>query len=203
MKQHARRLAGSSKWPLLAIFALLACALVFAACGGSGGTTTTTAGSTTAETSVEVAAGGSNEAWSLPNANVQNTRAIKSDITPSNVTTLKPAWAVTVTGTGKYGSFAGGEVFSPDGKTVYLQDLSNDVFAVDDEAPLDLEACRRLAGGRRAIELADQPLECVHDIEALPRRLGAQGGHPTAIFAVVDCAVVEIGFRHRDLAGAD
>ncbi len=34
MKQHARRIAGNSKWPLVAIFALVACALVFAACGG-------------------------------------------------------------------------------------------------------------------------------------------------------------------------
>lgn len=34
MKQHARGIAGKSKWSLVAIFALVACALVFAACGG-------------------------------------------------------------------------------------------------------------------------------------------------------------------------
>jgi ABC-type branched-subunit amino acid transport system substrate-binding protein len=35
MKSTTRRGARGSKWPLLALFALLACALVFAACGGS------------------------------------------------------------------------------------------------------------------------------------------------------------------------
>ncbi len=35
MKQPARRIVGRSKWPMLAVFALLACAPVFAACGGS------------------------------------------------------------------------------------------------------------------------------------------------------------------------
>ena len=34
MKSTTRRIARGSKWPLLAIFALLACALVLAACGG-------------------------------------------------------------------------------------------------------------------------------------------------------------------------
>ncbi|HEX2706977.1 MAG TPA: hypothetical protein VHM66_03095, partial [Solirubrobacterales bacterium] len=35
MKQHARSIAARSKWPFLAMFAIAACALVFAACGGS------------------------------------------------------------------------------------------------------------------------------------------------------------------------
>lgn len=49
MKQHARGIAGRSKWPLLAIFGLLACALVFAACGGGGSSSDTEAEPTTAE----------------------------------------------------------------------------------------------------------------------------------------------------------
>jgi ABC-type branched-subunit amino acid transport system substrate-binding protein len=50
MKQHASRIAGWSKLPLVAVFALLACVLVFAACGGGGSTTGETE-STTAEES--------------------------------------------------------------------------------------------------------------------------------------------------------
>ena len=38
MKSTTRRIAAGSKWSLLAIFALLACALVLAACGGGGDT---------------------------------------------------------------------------------------------------------------------------------------------------------------------
>jgi ABC-type branched-subunit amino acid transport system substrate-binding protein len=57
MKQHARRIVGRSKWPMLAIFALLACALVFAACGGSDDSSSSS-GATTAE---ETGGGGGEE----------------------------------------------------------------------------------------------------------------------------------------------
>jgi ABC-type branched-subunit amino acid transport system substrate-binding protein len=46
MKSTTRRIARGSKWPLLAIFALLACALVLAACGG--GSSSSSSESTTA-----------------------------------------------------------------------------------------------------------------------------------------------------------
>ncbi len=52
MKSTTRRIARGSKWPLLAIFALLACALVLAACGGgssSSSSETTTAAEEPAE----------------------------------------------------------------------------------------------------------------------------------------------------------
>lgn len=61
MKQHARRIAGRSKWPLLAIFALLACALVFAACGG--GDSSSSSEETTSE---ESSAGGEETAKGEP-----------------------------------------------------------------------------------------------------------------------------------------
>ncbi|MFN8215998.1 MAG: ABC transporter substrate-binding protein [Solirubrobacterales bacterium] len=51
MKQHASRIAGRSKWPLLAIFGLLACVLVFAACGGGGSSSSTESEATTSEES--------------------------------------------------------------------------------------------------------------------------------------------------------
>jgi outer membrane protein assembly factor BamB len=126
MKLKGRKLTSAGA---LLLFALLL-TVVVAACGGSGGSSSSEETTTTEEESTNVAEGGETEAWSLPNVNVQNTRAIKSGINAENVSTLKPAWAVTVKGSGIFGSFAGGPVFSPDGKTVYLQDLANDVFAV-------------------------------------------------------------------------
>lgn len=53
MKQHARSIAARSKWPFLAMFAIAACALVFAACGGSSSSSsseeTTSSGGETAK----------------------------------------------------------------------------------------------------------------------------------------------------------
>lgn len=131
-----------SRWRatgVVLLFALLL-AVVVSACGG-GGSSSSTESTEPAETttteeseSKEVAEGGSTETWTLPNVNVQNTRAIESDITTENVSTLKPAWMVELKGAGVFGSFAANPTFSPDGKSVYLQDLSNDVFAVNVES---------------------------------------------------------------------
>ena len=42
------------------------------------------------------------------------------------------AWKIPVTGVkGLFGVFASSPVFSPDGQTVYLQDLSDSVYAVN------------------------------------------------------------------------
>jgi ABC-type branched-subunit amino acid transport system substrate-binding protein len=51
MKQHASRIAGWSKLPLLVVFALLACVLVFAACGGGGSSSSSESEATTSEES--------------------------------------------------------------------------------------------------------------------------------------------------------
>jgi ABC-type branched-subunit amino acid transport system substrate-binding protein len=51
MKQHARGIAGRTKWPILAMFALLACALVFAACGGSSDSSSSSSEATSEESS--------------------------------------------------------------------------------------------------------------------------------------------------------
>jgi ABC-type branched-subunit amino acid transport system substrate-binding protein len=55
MKSSTRRIARGSKWPLLALFALLACALVLAACGGGGSSSSSeeTSGATSEEASSE------------------------------------------------------------------------------------------------------------------------------------------------------
>ncbi|HTR75601.1 MAG TPA: PQQ-binding-like beta-propeller repeat protein [Solirubrobacterales bacterium] len=112
-------------WGAALFFALLL-ALAVAACGGSGGTTTTSGTGASEEAS--------SVAWSLPNVNIQNTRSIESGITSENVAELKPAWEVELKSAGVFGSFAANPVFSPDGKSVYLQDLANDVFAVNLES---------------------------------------------------------------------
>jgi outer membrane protein assembly factor BamB/cytochrome c5 len=122
----------------LLLFALLL-TVVVAACGGGGSSSSSTAEETTTtggESTTEVAEseGGETEAWTLPNANVQNTRNIKSEINVENVSTLKPAWQVNLNGAGVFGIFAANPVFSPDNKTVYLQNLNNDVFAVNVES---------------------------------------------------------------------
>lgn len=60
MKQHARRVAARSKWPLLVMFALAACVLVFAACGGGDDTSSSEA------TSSESTSGGGEQAKGEP-----------------------------------------------------------------------------------------------------------------------------------------
>ena len=125
-----------------AVFLLvLLFALVLSACGGgsssssSSTTETTEAETPPAEEETEpTAEAGEAEAWTLPNVNVQNTRSVESGITTENVASLKPAWSVEIQGAGTFGTFAANPVFSPDGKSVYLQDLANDVFAVNVES---------------------------------------------------------------------
>jgi outer membrane protein assembly factor BamB/mono/diheme cytochrome c family protein len=133
MKLRGRKLKSAGA---LLLFALLL-TVVVAACGGSGGTTASSSEGTTAteeETTAASEEGGEAETWTLPNANVQNTRNIKSDVNVENVSTLKPAWQVNLNGAGVFGIFAANPTFSPDNKTVYLQDLNNDVFAVNVES---------------------------------------------------------------------
>jgi ABC-type branched-subunit amino acid transport system substrate-binding protein len=56
MKQHARSIAARSKWPMLAMFAIAACALVFAACGSS-----SSSSSSSEATTEESSSGGGGE----------------------------------------------------------------------------------------------------------------------------------------------
>jgi len=63
MKSSTRRIARGSKWPILALFALLACALVLAACGGGGDSSSATeeTGAATSEEASSEGSGGSEE----------------------------------------------------------------------------------------------------------------------------------------------
>ena len=57
--------------------------------------------------------------WSLPNANLQNTRQISSSITSANVSKLRVAWRIPLTQVGAYGYYANTPVFG-EGETIYF-----------------------------------------------------------------------------------
>lgn len=116
-----------------ALLLALPLALGVSACA-SGSSSSQSAKAEAAKQVGKKAAGGSSEVWSLPNADAQNTRSIKSAITTKNIASLTPAWTVDLKGEGYFGSMVCNPVFSPDGKFVYVQDLSNDVFAVNVES---------------------------------------------------------------------
>jgi alcohol dehydrogenase (cytochrome c) len=89
-------------------------------------TSTSSSSSSTAVSSTPPAS-----VWSLPNATPNGTRDVASSINSSNVSQLKVAWKIPVTGVkGLYGVFASTPVFGPNG-VVYLQDLSDSVYAVN------------------------------------------------------------------------
>jgi outer membrane protein assembly factor BamB len=69
--------------------------------------------------------------WSLPNATPDGTRDVASPINSSNVSQLKVAWTIPITGVkGLYGVFSSTPVFGSNG-IAYLQDLSDSVYAVN------------------------------------------------------------------------
>jgi outer membrane protein assembly factor BamB len=119
---------GNFPWvrPKLGAAALVSACLVFtgvAAAATRHDNTTTSTTSTTQSATGPVAG-----SWSVPNADAQNTRDVSSPINASNVSKLKVAWKIPITG--KYG-FSSTPVFSPDGSTVYLQNLASNVLAVN------------------------------------------------------------------------
>jgi alcohol dehydrogenase (cytochrome c) len=129
------------------VVAAVTASVAIAACGGSShksssstSSSTTTSSSTapvtqsttTTATATAATAGPAAASWSLPNATADGTRDVVSQINSSNISKLKVAWKIPVTGVkGLFGVFASTPVFSPDGQTVYLQDLSDSVYAVN------------------------------------------------------------------------
>ena len=70
--------------------------------------------------------------WPLPGRDYLNSRAtFDSAIAKSNVATLAPAWQVTFAGRGAYGNLSTTPLIA--GDTIYLQDLSSRVTALDRE----------------------------------------------------------------------
>ena len=91
--------------------------LLIVACGSSSKKTTTTT------TSAAVAAG-----WTLPGANLHNTRDVASSINASNVSKLGVAWTVPIKATGVFGGYATTPVVV--NGVVYTQDLDSNVEAI-------------------------------------------------------------------------
>jgi glucose dehydrogenase/mono/diheme cytochrome c family protein len=128
------------------VAAAVAASVAIAACGGSShksssSTSSSASSSSTAApvtqptstttTTTAATAGPAAASWTLPNASADGTRNVESQINSSNVSKLKVAWKIPVTGVkGLFGVFASTPIFSPDGQTVYLQDLSDSVYAV-------------------------------------------------------------------------
>ena len=68
--------------------------------------------------------------WPAHNLDLANTRATTaSAIDAANVAQLKPKWRLKLTGTGAFGAFSSTPIVL--GDTVYLQDLSSDVYAIN------------------------------------------------------------------------
>jgi alcohol dehydrogenase (cytochrome c) len=142
----AMRRVGRYRMIGVVMLAVAAC-VVIAACGGSSkkktssstataatssqttssAATTTTSATTTATATAAAAA----STWSLPNADADGTRDIASQINSSNVSQLKVAWKIPISGVkSNSGVFSSTPVFGPNG-IVYLQDLGDNVYAVN------------------------------------------------------------------------
>jgi outer membrane protein assembly factor BamB len=94
-------------------------------------TSAATTSSSSSSSGSTVSAGTPASVWSLPNATPGGTRDVASSINSTNVSQLKLAWKIPVTGVkGLYGVFASTPVFGSNG-IVYLQDLSDSVYAVN------------------------------------------------------------------------
>jgi glucose dehydrogenase len=123
------------------VIMLIAAALMAAGCSGSHHHATATgctakpgAGSPPSGAPVTSSGQGAASAWALPGANPQNTRAVASAITSSNLSTLGVAWCVPVESTGltRHFHLPDGVATTPviAGGVVYLQDLESNVMAI-------------------------------------------------------------------------
>ncbi len=69
------------------------------------------------------------DSWSLPGANLQNTRDVGGPITSSNVSQLTQAWSVPIRGAGAFGTYATTPVVV--NGVVYTQDIDSNVYAIN------------------------------------------------------------------------
>jgi outer membrane protein assembly factor BamB len=119
---------------------LLAVSLALAGCASSAHPAAGSAPATCSAGSASAGAAGNSgsaagaAAWTLPGANLQNTRDVTSPITASNVSALGIAWCVPVESTGlaAKGGFSDGYATTPVvvNGVVYTQDLESNVMAI-------------------------------------------------------------------------
>ena len=113
-------LTGTKK--ILALMLSVAAVLILVSCG--------TATTTPANSNIPAEINQYTNDWPLPNKDFANTRATtNSAINSGNVKTLGVAWAVPLSGQGIYGGASTGPIIM--GDTAYIQDLSNNIFAID------------------------------------------------------------------------
>ncbi len=116
MPLHSARLA--------ALCLLAAASLLVAACGSAGKTSSTGVPRTSpAHTTPALAT------WSLPGADLQNTRDVGGPINASNVSTLGVAWTDPINAPAAFGGYATTPVVS--GGVMYTQDLESNVEAIN------------------------------------------------------------------------
>jgi outer membrane protein assembly factor BamB/predicted lipoprotein with Yx(FWY)xxD motif len=109
----------------VAVILLVVTSLLVTACGSGNkipNTPTRPPGSAVSPSSLSTA-------WSLPGADLQNTRDVGGPINASSVSTLGVAWTDPITATGQFGGYATTPVVS--GGVMYTQDLNSDVEAIN------------------------------------------------------------------------
>lgn len=123
--QHQRRMAVHS-WRLTGLCLLVAAGLLAAACGGSSSSTSSKAAGTA---STGATASTLSTTWSMPGADLQNSRDVGGPISASNVSTLGVAWTVPITAHGAFGAYATTPVVA--NGVLYTQDLASNVQAIN------------------------------------------------------------------------
>jgi outer membrane protein assembly factor BamB/uncharacterized cupredoxin-like copper-binding protein len=137
------------RWKVaIALAGVTAAAIAVIGCGSS------SSGGSSASSDSRGASARAASTWSLPNANLQNTRAISSTISSANVSKLRVAWRIRLTHAGVFGYYANTPVFDEDGR-IYFQDLAYNVFAVDAQTGKVLWTHR---SGRGEGSLSTQPI---------------------------------------------
>ncbi|MFL5816434.1 MAG: PQQ-binding-like beta-propeller repeat protein [Conexibacter sp.] len=124
-ERSRRRASGRTKALASGVTALLTAAAL-TACGGNDGDDSTS--STSAQGGGEATQAVASH-WTMPNADLANTRSVRSEIDSSSVGRLGLAWSVPIRGAGVFGNYATTPVVV-DG-VVYTQTLTSDVQAID------------------------------------------------------------------------
>jgi outer membrane protein assembly factor BamB len=114
---------GARTWGAGGFVVLTAVCLLVAACGSSSSTSSSAAGATAATSTA------SSASWTLPGADLQNSRHVAGPINASNVSTLGVAWTVPLTASGTFGAYATTPVVV--NGVMYTQDLASNVQAID------------------------------------------------------------------------
>ena len=113
---HSGRLAASCL--------LVASSVLVAACGSAGKTSSAAVVSTTPPHTTSAPT-----SWSLPGADLENSRDVGGPINASNVSTLGVAWTVPINAHGQFGAYATTPVVA--NGVLYTQDLASNVEAIN------------------------------------------------------------------------